>query len=558
MSQKTLNLCLERYNFVKFGETTKSTHTVLCTNNAHSVNSDKYRLTPAAIASKHGEGYVFTLNYDFDRKLFTIVQKSYSIDGTSGKIVFEGIDPISKGGSKYLRRVEVSPVKLSDGSYLLEVTKDEYLRIGTTGAALGDEELESLNEKIVATGGIEKSVETVGGKQVLKLDGSGPSGKEIVYFDVNMASPPTGLYNDIRTALSSNKLPAIRSAGKLYLYTSTGTDRYDFVGVFSTDDAGYEVFTVRNNDTVNIDKLSASLGYATLPASGTEETPAWAKVCELDLENLSGYTSYGLALLFTSDHINQTDEPSESGIFVLDVGSNQSRNNNSRNASWLAYTPGAPYQKILGIKVIAKYGVPSSPVYAPYPFYKAEVWVKYYGGSNIMVNALQDSRYNDGYGMVQGLYKFPDNHVAVPQSTEPSYSDTEEYTYRTKFHAAKIPNSAPDNAFYVNRGGEWVKAYDLTAIPIEGFPVDNEDYDKIGDFNGNLYPYFKIEVTGEVEVGMFNYDTKQYDAEFELSDETRYARLDAGGNYEIHAKGSGTVSVTVSADSFEEEGSGNE
>ncbi|MBQ2437879.1 MAG: hypothetical protein II265_07320, partial [Clostridia bacterium] len=60
-----------------------------------------------------------------------------------------------------------------------------------------------------------------------------------------------------------------------------------------------------------------------------------------------------------------------------------------------------------------------------------------------------------------------------------------------------------------------------------------------------------IDVTGSVEVGMFNYDTKQYDAEFELSDETHYAQLDAGGNYEIHAKGSGTVSVTVSADSFE-------
>ena len=110
---------------------------------------------------------------------------------------------------------------------------------------------------------------------------------------------------------------------------------------------------------------------------------------------------------------------------------------------------------------------------------------------------------------------------------------------------------APDDAFYVNRGGDWVKAYDLTVIPIEGFPVDSEDYEKIGDFNGNLYPYFKIEVTGAVEVGMFNYDTKQYDAEFELSDETRYAQIDAGGNYEIHAKGSGMVSVTVSADSLE-------
>lgn len=110
---------------------------------------------------------------------------------------------------------------------------------------------------------------------------------------------------------------------------------------------------------------------------------------------------------------------------------------------------------------------------------------------------------------------------------------------------------SPNDGFYVSRNGVWKKVYDLTVIPIEGFPVDDEDYEKIGDFNGNLYPYFKIEVTGEVEIGMFNYDTKQYDAEFELSDETHYAQLDAGGNYEIHAKGSGTVSVTVSADSLE-------
>jgi hypothetical protein len=117
---------------------------------------------------------------------------------------------------------------------------------------------------------------------------------------------------------------------------------------------------------------------------------------------------------------------------------------------------------------------------------------------------------------------------------------------------------APDDAFYVNRGSAWVKAYELQQIVIEGFPVDGEDYEKIGDFNGNLYPYFKIEATGAVEVGMFNYGTKQYDAEFELSDETHYAQIDAGGNYEIHAKGSGMVSVTVSADSFEAEGSENE
>lgn len=552
MSQKTLNLCLERYNFVKFGETTKSSHTVLCINNAYSVNSYKYRLTPTAIASKHGDGYVFTLNYDFDRPLFTIAQKSYALDGTSGNIVFEGIDPISKGGSKYLRKVTVSPVKLSDGSYLLEVTNDEYLRIGTTGAALGDEDLESLNEKIVTTGGIEKSVETVGGKQVLRLDAGGPSGaKEIIYFDVDPSDPPSGIYEAIGETLSNGKLPAIRSDGKLYQYTSTDTDFYTFVGVFSNDGVGYESFKVYTGDYVQVDEHNASLGHAALPSSGTEEHPAWAKVCELDLKTLNGYTTYGLALLFTAENDGHNGESVESGLFVADISSHLTSNSNSCNASWMAYTKGSEYSKILGIKLIGKYGVPSNPVLAPYPIYKIEVWVKYYGGDEIIVNALQNTLYNYNYGVVQGLYKFPDNHIATPQSTEPSYADTEEYKYKEFFYPAKAPNSAPDDAFYVNRGGEWVKAYSLQQVAIEGFPIDGEDYEKIGEFNGNLYPYFKIEVTGEVEVGMFNYDTKQYDAEFELADEAHYAQLDAGGNYEIHAKGSGTVSVTVNADAFE-------
>lgn len=311
------------------------------------------------------------------------------------------------------------------------------------------------------------------------INGAGGA-KEIVYFDVDPSDPQTGLYEAIGEALSGNKLPAIRSDGKLYLYTSTGTDRYDFVGVFSTDDVGYEVFTVLSDDTVNVDKFSASLGYATLPARGSEGTPAWAKVCELDLDNFSGYTSYGLALLFTSDHMNNTDEPSESGIFVLDVGSQQSRNSNSRNASWLAYTPGASYQKILGIKVIAKYGVPSNPAYAPYPFYKAEVWVKYYGSSNIMVKALQDSRYNAFYGTVQGLYKFPEDHIAVPQSTEPFYSDTEEYVYRNFFYPAESPSVKALKSFMITPRSDWL-TFDGTNDLVFGSVFSSASTEVAGD-----------------------------------------------------------------------------
>jgi hypothetical protein len=151
----------------------------------------------------------------------------------------------------------------------------------------------------------------------------------------------------------------------------------------------------------------------------------------------------------------------------------------------------------------------------------------------------------NSFVMHDGVLYTNENAIGTAEDWNP------EHWARTTVAEMMTKIGAPDDAFYVNRGSAWVKTYALQQIAIEGFPVDNEDYDKIGDFNGNLYPYFKIDVTGEVEVGMFNYDTKQYDAEFELSDETHYAQIDAGGNYEIHAKGSGTVSVTVSADSFE-------
>lgn len=480
MSQKTLNLCLERYNFVKFGETTKSSHTVLCINNANNVNSAKYRLTPTAIASKHGEGYVFTLNYDFDRPLFTIVQKSYTLDGTSGNIVFEGIDPISKGGSKYLRKVTVSPVKLSDGSYLLEVTNDEYLRIGTTGAALGDEDLESLNEKIVTDGGITKSVETVGGKQVLKLDAGGPSGaKEIVYFEVDPSNPPSGIYDDIAETLSNGKLPAIRSDGKLYQYTSTGTGLYTFVGVFSNDGVGYEIFDVYSDDNVQVDEHNASLGYAALPSSGTEENPAWAKVCELEPKPQQSYTTYGLALLFTAEHPSNGGKNTESGILVIDVGSNWFHNSNCCNASWMAYTPGSEYAKILGVKIIGKYGVPRHSALAPYPIYKIEVWVKYYGGHNILVNALQNAMYFTG--MVQGdFFKFPEGHIATPQSTEPSYSDTERYKYKNFFYPAESPGVTALKSFMTTPTSDWL-AYDGTSDLIFGSVFSSASTEVAGD-----------------------------------------------------------------------------
>ena len=491
MSQKILNLCLERYNFVKFGETTKSSHTVLCINNAHSVNSDKYRLTPTAIASKHGEGFVFTLNYDFDRPLFTIVQKSYSIDGTSGNIVFEGIDPISKGGSKYLRKVTVSPVKLSDGSYLLEVTSDEYLRIGTTGAALGDEDLESLNEKIVTAGGISKSVETVNGKKVLKLDAGGPSGaKEIVYYDIDPTDPPSGLYNSITETLSNDKEPVIRVDGAVYFYNATGNDKYIFVGGYTKEAVGYTEITVSDDDSVTSKSVNDKV--------------------------------FNMYLLYKTDPASPGDPPGDEDYWICD----ETEHVITKNELVAAHADGRYF--VLNNSVIP--GSNSRKYFAAV--------------TNIKEHYVQLRFYMLEYSGTGGAFFY--------QKTVSD--DSEGRLYISYSYSAELMGPAPSNGFYVNRGGEWKKVYELTVIPIEGFPVDGEDYEKIGDFNGNLYPYFKIEVTGTVEVGMFNYDTKQYDAEFELTDETHYAQLDAGGQYEIHAKGSGNVSVTVSADAFDEEG----
>ena len=123
-------------------------------------------------------------------------------------------------------------------------------------------------------------------------------------------------------------------------------------------------------------------------------------------------------------------------------------------------------------------------------------------------------------------------------------------------YATKDEVSAPDDAFYVNRGGTWVKAFDLQQIPIEGFPVDNtEEYQKIGEFNGYLYPYVAIGVEGTATVGLFNYDTKEYDDEITLTDGAQTTEISTRGKYEIHAKGTGIVTVVVQADAFEEGGS---
>ena len=118
--------------------------------------------------------------------------------------------------------------------------------------------------------------------------------------------------------------------------------------------------------------------------------------------------------------------------------------------------------------------------------------------------------------------------------------------------------AAPDDGYYVARGGEWVKMYGLTSTPIEGFPVEGDEYEKLSVFNGYLYPYVLIAVEGTATVGLFNYDTMEYDKEVQVTDGSEEVMVSVGGNYEIHAKGTGAmVSVMVSADAFDG-GSGNE
>ena len=77
---------------------------------------------------------------------------------------------------------------------------------------------------------------------------------------------------------------------------------------------------------------------------------------------------------------------------------------------------------------------------------------------------------------------------------------------------------APDDGYYVARGGVWVKMFGLTSTPIEGFPVEGDEYEKLSVFNGYLYPYVLIAVEGTATVGLFNYDTMDYDKEVQVTD----------------------------------------
>lgn len=156
------------------------------------------------------------------------------------------------------------------------------------------------------------------------------------------------------------------------------------------------------------------------------------------------------------------------------------------------------------------------------------------------------------------LGKLPLSGIAPDKYTKPAdgipSTDMTDTVQASLGLANTAIQSAPSDGFYVCRGSTWVKVYDVTVTAIEGYPISDPDvYEKIGNFNGNLYPNVQVTVVGTATVGLYNYDELEYADELTLTDETQSVQLDVGGNYEIHAKGAdGVVTVIVSADPFEE------
>ena len=87
------------------------------------------------------------------------------------------------------------------------------------------------------------------------------------------------------------------------------------------------------------------------------------------------------------------------------------------------------------------------------------------------------------------------------------------------------------------------KIHPGTKLYMEGFPVDALDYELARVYNSMLYNRLPgIAVSGTVTVGLWNYDTKTYVAEEELSTDPdnptviNVAAADASDTMEIHLK----------------------
>lgn len=381
------------------------------------------------------------------------------------------------------------------------------------GAFFVDDKVKENSCNLVTSGAVYDAINGAGGA------------KEIVYFDVDPSDPPSGIYAAITEALSNGKEPVIKNAGAVYFFSATGTDKYVFVGGYNTEVVNYITITVSDDDSVVkevVDTIEGMIFPLYFHSENEQFTVADKSGTALTKTDIANAYRAGQIFMFSSYPAANT-QAHWGYCCNIDI--------DSENTGYAEFF------------ILSAFGGDSYQ------------WEKY--RINLSSGTEFVTLWGPNTSYSRGMYgKFADAATTVSVATSQSFDATQKAQARNNIGAC---GNAPDDAFYVNRGGSWVKAYDLQQTPIEGFPVDDtEDYQKIGEFNGYIYPYVKIEVEGTATVGLFNYDTKEYDDEITLTDEAQTAEISTRGKYEIHAKGTGIVTVVVSADEFEAEGNGNE
>ncbi len=436
-----------------------------------------------------------------------------AINGAGGakEIVYFDIDPSDPPSGLYdsiavtLSNDKEPVIRIDDAVYFYTATgTDKYVFVGGyKNEAVGYTEIEVSDDDSVTSKSVDDKVFNM--YLLYKTDPASPgdppgtedywvcdADKHIITKDELLAAHADCRYfilnNDVEPDSNSRKYFAsvtditdISVRLQFYMMTESAVNAADFFQKIVTCDSEGRLYVLSSYSANLIGMNQASLGYVALPTGGLEEEPAWAKVCELDLGTPNGYNTCGLALLFTSDRNNQDGGAVESGLFVVDISSYPTSPANSCNASWMAYThDDDEYSKILGIKLIGKYGVPSDPHMRPYPLYKIEVWVKYYGNNHILVNALQNTRYDYIDGVFQGIWHFPENHIATLQLTEPSYSDTEEYIYKNFFYPAESPSVTDLKSFMITPRSDWL-AFDGTNNLVFGSVFSTASEEVAGD-----------------------------------------------------------------------------
>lgn len=157
----------------------------------------------------------------------------------------------------------------------------------------------------------------------------------------------------------------------------------------------------------------------------------------------------------------------------------------------------------------------------------AENYFSSYGGKQVMAEV--DS---EGTNISEALASI---NGKIPESASSSNK------MATQADIAKV---VPGEGLYVGDR----KIHPGTKLYVEGFPVDALDYELARVYNSMLYNRLTgIAASGTVTVGLWNYDTKTYVAEEELSTDPdnptviNVAAADASDTMEIHLKGNGIV-----------------